>query len=197
MPPPDVGRPVRPRRQPPGRAEADLLRRWPDDLPLSAGAAGWSGGSAAVLPIWPGGGRRPFEAPPRSGRGPRSTQAPSFASFRDRAAAPAGRARPIGSGLAYFALRTGARDRPTHPGRHHELYRRRRLPAGGSSEPVTWQASAGRPPDDAPRPDRGRRRSGGWRTQVGLALPGGPPGRSAPRTWRRPPARASGSAGAG
>ena len=64
-------------------------------------------------------------------------------------ATPPGTARPFGSGLAYFALRSGAPIVPIVLGGTDELYRGRRFRVD-ILEPVTWQDLAGSPAGSPP-----------------------------------------------
>ena len=102
-----------------------------------------------VIPIWPGGGRPAVEAHLAAASAALDAGAVLCLFPETGPPTPPGTARPFGSGLAYFALRTGAPIVPLVLGGTHELYRRRRfrleiLP------PVTWQDLAGVPPDTPP-----------------------------------------------
>lgn len=80
-----------------------------------------------VVPIWPGGARRAFEAHVVAARS--VTQAGAvFALFPEIGPpVPVDRARPLGAGIGYFALRTGAPVIPLVLGGTHELYLGRRI----------------------------------------------------------------------
>lgn len=80
-----------------------------------------------VVPIWPGGGVRAFEAHVEAVMRVVAAGA-IFAMFPEAGpAAPVGRARPIAPGIGYFALRTGAPLVPIVFGGTHELFRGRRI----------------------------------------------------------------------
>jgi 1-acyl-sn-glycerol-3-phosphate acyltransferase len=104
-----------------------------------------------VIPIWPGGGRAAVDAHLAAARSALEAGAVLCLFPESGPATPPGTARPLGLGLAYFALRTNARIVPIVLGGTHELYRRRRfrldvLPA------MTARQLAGLPPD-VPLPD--------------------------------------------
>ena len=105
-----------------------------------------------VIPIWPGGGRPAVEAHLAAASAALETGAVLCLFPETGPATLPGTARPFGSGLAYFALRTGAPIVPLILGGTHELYRRRRFRLEVLA-PVTWQALVGVPPDTpAPEP---------------------------------------------
>ena len=80
-----------------------------------------------VVPIWPGGGRRAFDAHLAAASAVVDAGA-VFAIFPEVGpAVPADRIRPLAAGLGYLALRTGAPIVPLVIGGGHELYLRRRL----------------------------------------------------------------------
>ena len=146
---------------PADRAAARLLRRRPGDLPLAlASLAGppdrWRD------PDLDGRRARRGRSLPhrRSGRARRRRGAVPLP--RDRAADATRDGAPVRSGLAYFALRTGARIVPLVLGRTHDLYLHRRFRLE-VLDPVTWQDLAGVARDTRP-PSRGPRRSGALRT---------------------------------
>jgi 1-acyl-sn-glycerol-3-phosphate acyltransferase len=99
-----------------------------------------------VIPIWPGGGRQAVDAH-LAAAGEAFEAGTVLCLFPETGpATPPGTARPLGLGLAYFALRTGAPIVPIVLGGTHELYRRRRfrmevLPA------TTARELGGLPPD--------------------------------------------------
>ena len=110
----------------PVRTAAGVLRRRPGDLPLA-----WRrwvfrrvGG---VIPIWPGGGREAIETHLAAATAALDAGA-VLCLFPERGpATPPGTARPLGLGVAYFALRTGAPIVPIVLGGTHDLYRGRRF----------------------------------------------------------------------
>jgi 1-acyl-sn-glycerol-3-phosphate acyltransferase len=104
-----------------------------------------------IIPIWPGGGRAAVDAHLVAARGAIEAGAVLTLFPETGPATPPGTARPLGLGVAYFALRTGAPVVPIVLGGTHELYRDRRfrlevLP------PMTARELAGLA-DDAPLPD--------------------------------------------
>jgi 1-acyl-sn-glycerol-3-phosphate acyltransferase len=105
-----------------------------------------------VVPIWPGGGPTAFEAHSRAADSVVRAGA-VFALFPEVGPpVPAERARPLGAGLGYFALRTGALIVPLVVGGTHELYLGRRISLR-VLPPVDWRALGARPPDAiAPSP---------------------------------------------
>ena len=80
-----------------------------------------------VIPIWPGGGRAAVDAHLAGVR--TALDAGSVVCLFPEAgpATPPGTARPLGLGIAYFALRTGRPIVPMVLGGTHELYRGRRF----------------------------------------------------------------------
>jgi len=104
-----------------------------------------------VIPIWPGGGRPAVEAYLAAATSALDAGAVLCLFPETGPATPPGTARPFGSGLAYFALRTGAPIVPLILGGTHELYRGRRFRLE-ILEPVTWQDLVGAPPS-APTPE--------------------------------------------
>jgi len=129
---------------------ADLLPRTPRLVFLGDGRAifrSWWRRLAVhlvggVIPIWPGGRRLAVEG--YLGAATVALEAGSVLVVFPEVGAPAplGRTRPLGLGLAYMALRSGAPIVPLAIGGTHELYRGRRL-AIEVLPPVTWQALAG------------------------------------------------------
>lgn len=104
-----------------------------------------------VIPIWPGGGRAAVDAHLVAARSAIEVGAVLTLFPETGPATPAGTARPLGLGVAYFALRTGAPVVPIVLGGTNELYRGRQfrlhvLP------PMTARELAGIA-DDAPLPD--------------------------------------------
>jgi 1-acyl-sn-glycerol-3-phosphate acyltransferase len=80
-----------------------------------------------VVPVWPGGRRQAFEAHVQAAESVVRAGA-VFALFPEVGPpVPVGKARPLGAGLGYFALRTGAPILPLVLGGTHELYRGRRI----------------------------------------------------------------------
>ena len=102
-----------------------------------------------VIPIWPGGDRRAIEAYIAAAQVALDAGAVLCLFPETGAAKPPGTARPFGSGLAYFALRTGVPIVPLILGGTEDLYRGRRFRLE-ILEPVTWQALAGVPPSALP-----------------------------------------------
>jgi 1-acyl-sn-glycerol-3-phosphate acyltransferase len=102
-----------------------------------------------VIPIWPGAGREAVEGYIADAAAALDAGAVLCLFPETGSATPPGTARPFGSGLAYFALRTGAPIVPLVLGGTHELYlhRRFRLEA---LEPVLWQDLAGMARDAPP-----------------------------------------------
>jgi 1-acyl-sn-glycerol-3-phosphate acyltransferase len=106
-----------------------------------------------VVPIWPGGGRKAFEAHVAAAESIIAAGA-VFGLFPEVGpAVPVDRARPLSPGIAYFALRTGAPIVPLVLGGAHELYLGRTIILS-VLEPVTARDLAGLPAD-APVPDPG------------------------------------------
>ena len=111
-----------------------------------------------VIPIWPGGARAAIESHLAAAAAALDAGAVLCLFPETGPATPPGTARPLGLGVAYFALRTGAPIVPIVLGGTHELYRGRRfrmavLPA------VTGRDLAGLAEADRCR-RRGRPRSG-------------------------------------
>ena len=106
-----------------------------------------------VIPIWPSGGRKAFEEHVGAARSVIDAGA-VFGLFPEVGpAVPVDRARPLSPGIAYFALRTGARIVPLVLGGAHELYLGRTIILH-VLEPVTARHLAGLAPD-APLPEPG------------------------------------------
>ena len=105
-----------------------------------------------VIPIWPGGDRVAIESLLRGGAAALDAGAVLCLFPETGPATPPGTARPFGSGLAYFAIRTGAPIVPIVLGGTHELYRGRRFRMD-ILLPMTWQALAALPPGTEP-PER-------------------------------------------
>jgi 1-acyl-sn-glycerol-3-phosphate acyltransferase len=80
-----------------------------------------------VIPIWPGGGRAAVDAHLAAARQALAAGAVLCLFSETGPATPPGTARPLGLGVAYFALRTGAPIVPLVLGGTHELYRGRRF----------------------------------------------------------------------
>jgi 1-acyl-sn-glycerol-3-phosphate acyltransferase len=95
-----------------------------------------------VIPIWPGGGRAAVEGHLAAATAALEAGAILCLFPETGPATPPGTARPFGSGLAYFALRTGAPVVPLILGGTHELYLHRRFRLE-VLEPVVWQDLAG------------------------------------------------------
>jgi 1-acyl-sn-glycerol-3-phosphate acyltransferase len=106
----------------------------------------WIGG---VIPIWPGAGRESVEGYMAAAGAALDVGAVLCLFPETGPATPPGTARPFGSGLAYFALRTGAPIVPLVLGGTHELYLHRRFRLV-VLEPVVWQELAGVARDTAP-----------------------------------------------
>jgi len=104
-----------------------------------------------VIPIWPGGDRQAIEAYLAAATTALDAGAVLCLFPETGPPTPPGTARPFGSGLAYFALRTGAPIVPLVLGGTHELYRGRRFRLD-VLESVTWQELVDAPPD-APPPE--------------------------------------------
>jgi 1-acyl-sn-glycerol-3-phosphate acyltransferase len=106
-----------------------------------------------VVPIWPGGGRKAFEAHVSAAESIIAAGA-VFGLFPEVGpAVPVERARPLSPGIAYFALRTGAPIVPLVLGGAHELYLGRTIILS-ALEPVSARDLAGLAAD-APLPDHG------------------------------------------
>jgi 1-acyl-sn-glycerol-3-phosphate acyltransferase len=80
-----------------------------------------------VIPIWPGGARAAIESHLRAAAAALDAGAVLCLFPETGPATPPGTARPLGLGVAYFALRTGAPIVPVVLGGTHELYRGRRF----------------------------------------------------------------------
>lgn len=80
-----------------------------------------------VIPIWPRGGRTAIEAHLVAAAAALEAGAVLCLFPETGPATPPGTARPLGLGVAYFALRTGALIVPIILGGTHELYRGRRF----------------------------------------------------------------------
>jgi 1-acyl-sn-glycerol-3-phosphate acyltransferase len=80
-----------------------------------------------VIPIWPGGGRAAVDAHLAAASQALASGAVLCLFPEAGPATPPGTARPLGLGLAYFALRTDRQIVPIVLGGTHELYRRRRF----------------------------------------------------------------------
>ena len=121
-----------------------------------------------VIPIWPGGGREAIETHLAA-----ATEALEAGAvlclFPERGSAtPPGTARPLGLGVAYFALRTGAPIVPIVLGGTHDLYRGRRFRMEILS-PVTARALAGLAPSaELPAPWSSAERAAAHRIIEGL-----------------------------
>ena len=102
-----------------------------------------------VIPIWPGGDRAAIETYLAAAAAAVHAGAVLCLFPETGPATPPGTARPFGSGLAYFALRTGAPIVPIVMGGTDELYRGRRFRVD-ILEPVTWQDLAGSPAGSPP-----------------------------------------------
>ena len=147
-----------------------------------------------VIPIWPGGDRRAIEAYLEAAAA--ALQAGAVLCLFPETGPPTavGTARPFGSGLAYFALRTGAPVVPILLGGTDELYRDRRFRLE-ILEPVTWHALAGVAPEsEPPEPWSSAERRIAHRITSALHERCS---RSSGRTWRvcRPPGSASAGPG--
>jgi 1-acyl-sn-glycerol-3-phosphate acyltransferase len=109
-----------------------------------------------VIPIWPGGGRAAVDAHLAAASQALASGAVLCLFPEAGPATPPGTARPLGLGLAYFALRTDRQIVPIVLGGTHELYRRRRfrlqiLPAASARDladllpnaplPAPWSAA--------------------------------------------------------
>jgi 1-acyl-sn-glycerol-3-phosphate acyltransferase len=80
-----------------------------------------------VIPIWPGGGRASVDGHLAAADAALAAGAVLCLFPETGPATPPGTARPLGLGVAYFALRTGAPIVPIVLGGTHELYRGRRF----------------------------------------------------------------------
>lgn len=94
------------------------------------------------IPIWPGGGRRQVEAHLGGARATVDAGAILLVFPEVGPAVPPGTARPLGLGIAYLALRTGAPIVPLAIGGAEELYRGRRLVVR-AMPPTDWRSLAG------------------------------------------------------
>ena len=99
-----------------------------------------------VIPIWPGGGRVAVDGHLAAAMAALDAGAVLCLFPETGPPTPPGTARPLGSGLAYFALRSGAPIVPIVLGGTHELYQHRRFRLE-VLEPVAWQDLAGVAPD--------------------------------------------------
>lgn len=105
-----------------------------------------------VIPIWPGGERAAVEGYLSAGRDALRGGAVLCLFPETGAATTPGTARPLGSGLAYFAIRSGAPIVPFVLGGTHDLYRGRRIRLE-ILPPVTWRDLAAAAEDEpAPAP---------------------------------------------
>lgn len=102
-----------------------------------------------VIPIWPGGDRRAIEGYIAAAATVLDAGAVLCLFPETGPATAPGSARPFGSGLAYFALRTDAPIVPLILGGTEDLYRGRRFRLEVLA-PVTWQDLAGMPPGTPP-----------------------------------------------
>lgn len=111
-----------------------------------------------VVPIWPGGRRGAFEAHAEAVESVIRAGA-VFALFPEVGPpAPLGEARPLGAGLGYFALRTGAPVVTLAFGGTDEIYLGRRIVLR-VLPPSTWRELCGLPPDARPpAPETARER---------------------------------------
>ena len=113
-----------------------------------------------VIPIWPRGGRAAVDAHLAAAAAALEAGAVLCLFPETGPSTPPGTARPLGLGVAYFALRTGAPVVPIVLGGTHELYRRRRFQLEVLA-PVTWQELAGAGPG-APTPEPWSARDCRW-----------------------------------
>jgi 1-acyl-sn-glycerol-3-phosphate acyltransferase len=95
-----------------------------------------------VIPIWPGGGRAAIDSHLTAATAALDAGAVLCLFPESGPATPPGTARPLGLGVAYFALRTGAPIVPIVLGGTHELYRGRRFRMD-VLPPVTGRSLAG------------------------------------------------------
>ena len=159
----DLGRPVRGGRQPARSSHGSSSSATAARSSGRAGAAGSSAGSAGSSRSGRAAGAR-RSTPHLAGAAAALEAGAVLCLFPETGpATPPGTARPLGLGVAYFALRTGAPIVPIVLGGTHELYRGRRfrmdvlppvtardlagLPAGGAV-PGPWspRRAGGRPP---------------------------------------------------
>jgi 1-acyl-sn-glycerol-3-phosphate acyltransferase len=101
-----------------------------------------------VVPIWPGGGRDAVEAHIAAARSVVDAGAVFVLMPEAGRPVPVDQARPFGTGLGYFALRTGAPMVPLVLGGAHELFWGRRIVLR-VLPPVTARSLLGRSPDAA------------------------------------------------
>ncbi len=113
------------------------------------GAAGSSAAIGGVIPIWPGGDRPAIEGYLAAAASALDAGAVLCLFPESGPATPPGTARPFGTGLAYFALRTGARIVPIVLGGTDDLFRGRRFRVDILA-PMTWQDLADLPPGSPP-----------------------------------------------
>ena len=97
-----------------------------------------------VIPIWPGGDRAAIETYLAAATAALDAGGVLCLFPETGPATPPGTARPLGSGLAYFAIRTGAPIVPLVLGGTHDLYRGRRFRLD-ILPPMTWQDLADLP----------------------------------------------------
>jgi 1-acyl-sn-glycerol-3-phosphate acyltransferase len=98
-----------------------------------------------VVPIWPGSGPAAFASHLEAVASVVAAGAVLVLFPEAGAAVPVERARPLGKGIAYFALRTGAPIVPLVLGGTHELFRGRRIVLD-VLPPLSVQELAGLPP---------------------------------------------------
>ena len=108
-----------------------------------------------VIPIWPGGGRAAVDTHLAAVRDALDAGAVVVIFPEIGPPVPPGRARPLGAGVAYFALRTGAPIVPLVIGGSEDLYLGRRLrlvamPAVSALELAGIDPSSGPPPPWSP-----------------------------------------------
>ncbi len=102
-----------------------------------------------MIPIWPGGGRAAVEAHIDAVRAALAAGAVVLVFPEVGPPVPPGQARPLGAGIAYFALRTGAPIVPLVIGGSEELYIGRRLLVAALA-PVSALELAGLDPATGP-----------------------------------------------
>ncbi len=107
------------------------------------------GAMGGVIPIWLDGGRAAVDTYLAAAGTALSAGAVLCLFPETGAATPPGTARPLGLGVAYFALRTGAPIVPFVLGGTEELFRGRRFQLR-IFPPLTWQDLAGEPAGAAP-----------------------------------------------
>jgi 1-acyl-sn-glycerol-3-phosphate acyltransferase len=121
-----------------------------------------------VIPIWPGGGRTAVDAHLVGAAAALDAGAVLCLFPESGPATPPGTARPLGLGVAYFALRTGAPIVPIVLGGTHELYRGRRFHMA-ILPPVLGRELAGLPTGDGvPEPWSPEERSAAHRIVAAL-----------------------------